>query len=232
MREQIGGVARGAGCVLVLTASLALVSGLGCKSSHRHNAEDRTKTGDGGSDAASANQSGSGPGIDLNCVIDQLQNPSEPFHYSYKKTSDNPVEQEADVTPQTIDGSFTNGSGSHAVHGVRSDQESWSGAMAGLTAVAGMSSTVALVNHSSAMVREGTEQVNGYDTTKYSIDTSRGNFAEKGLYKVTLGDGGFEKGEAWVTAKGCPVKLSLDSESHMRNGDVDKEHYDLALVKK
>ena len=61
---------------------------------------------------------------------------------------------------------------------------------------------------------EGAEKVNGYDTTKYSVDTSRADTAEQGLYRATLGSGGFEKGTWWVTADGCPVKLSLDSELH------------------
>jgi hypothetical protein len=176
--------------------------------------------------------SGTGPGIDLNCVYDHIVNPPESFHYSYKKISDYPVTQEADITPETIDGSFTNAGGTHPVHGVKSDQQSWSGALAGMTAVSGMSSTIAIVNHSSAMVKEGTEKVNGYDTVKYSIDTSRATTAEVGLYKATLGDGGFEKGEAWVTAQGCPVKLSLDSQSVLHNGQVDKQHYDIAMVLK
>ncbi|HET9803579.1 MAG TPA: hypothetical protein VFP96_10095, partial [Candidatus Acidoferrum sp.] len=76
------------------------------------------------------------------------------------------------------------------------------------------------------------ETMNGYDTTRYSIDTSRGDAAEAGLYRATLGDGGFEKGIAWVTDKGCPVKLSLDSEMHLTNGSVDKVHYEIAMVKK
>jgi len=76
--------------------------------------------------------------------------------------------------------------------------------------ISGMSSTIALVNHSSAMVCESTGKMNGYDAAQYSIDASRGNVAEAGLYKITLGDGGFEKGTAWVNAKGCPVQLSLD----------------------
>ena len=74
--------------------------------------------------------------------------------------------------------------------------------------------------------------MNGYDTIRYSIDTARGDAAEAGLYRATLGAGGFEKGMAWVTAQGCPVKLSLDSEMHLNNGTVDTVHYEIAMVKK
>jgi hypothetical protein len=174
----------------------------------------------------------SDPGIDLNCVSDRIQNPPEAFHYSYKKDGTSPVHEEADITPQTIEGSFENSSGSHAVHGVRSDSAGWQNAAMSLMGIAGMTSGVALVNHSSAMVREGPEKVNGYDSIRYSIDTGRGNSAEQGLYRATLGAGGFEKGTAWVTAQGCPVKMVLDSEMHSRDGSVEKIHYEEEMVRK
>jgi hypothetical protein len=170
--------------------------------------------------------------IDLNCVMDHIQNPPEAFHYSYKKTSSNPVEEEADITPQTIDGSFKNNSASQSFHGVRSDASSWQGAWTGLMGISGMSSAVALVRNSSATAREGPEKVNGYDAIKYSIDTARGNDTEKGLYRSVLGTGGFEKGTAWVTAQGCPVKFVLDSELHANNGSVETIHYEVAMVRK
>jgi len=98
--------------------------------------------------------------------------------------------------------------------------------------ISGMSSAVALVHSGSAIVREGTEKMNGYDAIRYSIDTARGTGPEQGLYKSTLGDGGFEKGMVWVTSQGCPVKMSLDSEVHANNGSVEKIHYEEAMVKK
>ena len=174
-----------------------------------------------------------GYNLDLNCVFDSIQKPTEAFHFSYHKTDpDNPVEEDADITPQTIDGSFKNASGSQPLHGVRSDQQSWQTAYSGLMGVSGMSSTIALVRNGSAVQKEGNEQVNGYQTMKYSVDTSRADSVEQGLYKSTLGDGGFEKGTWWVNAQGCPVKLSLDSEMHLRNGSVSKTHYEIAMVKK
>jgi hypothetical protein len=181
------------------------------------------------------NQAASATGydLDLNCVFDSIQKPTEAFHYSYHKTDpDNPVEEDADVTPQTIDGSFKNNSGTHPIHGVRSDQQSWQMAYSGLMGVSGMSSTIALVRNGSAVQKEGSEQVNGYQTVKYSVDTSRGDSVEQSLYKSTLGDGGFEKGTWWVNAQGCPVKLSLDTEMRLNNGNIQKIHYEIAMVKK
>src|SRR5579872_3899641 len=53
-------------------------------------------------------QNAGNPGLDMNCVFDHIQNPTESFHYSYVKSGDNLVDEEADITPQTIDGSFKN----------------------------------------------------------------------------------------------------------------------------
>ena len=213
---------------LVVTAGLALLAMSGCNSSKRSkNAEENS-----GAEQKPAAAAGGSVGIDLNCVIDHIQNPTEAFHYSYKKDSSNPVNEEADITPQTIDGSFANNSGSHPVHGVRSDADSWHTAWAGLSGISGMSSAVALVRNGSATVREGAEKMNGYDATRYSIDTARGDAVEQGLYRSVLGAGGFEKGTAWVTAQGCPVKLVVDSELHSNNGSVEKIHYEEAMIRK
>ena len=175
-----------------------------------------------------------GPGIDLNCIYEHLQNPRESFHYIYKKdTSENDhVDQEADITPQTIDGFRRQPDGSQKpVHGVRSDSEGWQGALANLTGISGMSSTVAIVNHSSAMKREPDGgQVNGYDTTHYSIDTARFDATERNML---LKPGEFEKGDTWVTSEGCAVKLALDSELHKNDGSlIEKVHYEESMVKK
>jgi len=178
------------------------------------------------------NAANSSPGIDLNCVVDHLQNPPESFHYLYKKQSSNPVHQEADITPQTIDGFRAQPDGSQQpLHATRSDQQSWQMALADLTGISGMSSTVAVINHNSAMQRESDGgQVNGYDTIHYSIDTARFTATER---QMLLSPGEFEKGDAWVTSAGCPVKLTLDTELHRKDGSlIEKLHYELAMVKK
>jgi hypothetical protein len=177
------------------------------------------------------------PNIDLNCVTARLQNPPEAFHYSYKWNGDRFLDQEVDVTPQTIDGSVkSNNSGSdltNTVHAVRSDANGWQLQVGSLNfGIAGLASGFALISHGSPSVREGTESVNGYDTIKYSIDTGRGDDAEKALYRITLGSGGFEKGTVWVTPQGCPVKISLDDKIVNNDGSVTKDHYEEAMIKK
>ena len=193
------------------------------------------KTAEQGATKAGKNiaaHSDTDPGIDLNCVYDRLQNPPESFHYLYKKDATNHVHQEADVTPQTIDGFRIQFDGAQQpLHAMRSDQQSWQSALAGLTGISGMSSTVAIINHNSAMQRESDGgQVNGYNTIHYSIDTARFSAAER---QMLLKPGDFEKGDAWVTFTGCPVKLTLDSELHRNDGSlIEKLHYEEAMVKK
>ena len=186
----------------------------------------------------SPTQSNSGPGIDLNCIFDHLQNPPESFHYVYQKANSDgsKVHQEADVTPQAIDGFRAQPDGSpQPLHGVRSDAQSWQAALAGITGISGMAGTVATFNHNSAMKRETDGgQVNGYDTIHYSIDTARWDATERQLLgNFALGPGGFDKGDVWVTAKGCPVKFLLDEEMHKKDGSVlDKIHYEESMAKK
>ena len=73
-------------------------------------------------------------------------------------------------------------------------------------------------------------KVNGYDTIHYSIDTARFSATER---QILLKPGDFEKGDAWVTSIGCPIKLTLDSELHRNDGTlIEKLHYEEAMVKK
>lgn len=226
---------RVAGAALVaMVNALALLATLGCNahSSLEAAAErpaERTASGAKNADARAAD-----PGIDLNCLIDHIQNPPESFHYSYRKEASGHLDEEAEITPQTIDGSFTNSGFHRAFHAVRSDPQNWQSAWSGLTGISGMSSTIAVVNHDSATVREpGSTQVNGYTVIHYSIDTARFNATERQMLGPTMGQGGFEKGDAWVNAQGCPVKLSLDSELHRNDGSMlEKIHYEEAMVKK
>ena len=186
---------------------------------------------------AAAASASADPRIDLNCVYEHLQKPPESFHYIYKKqsSSGSPVDQEADITPQTIDGVRKEPDGSpQTLHAVSSDPQSWQTALAGLTGISGMSSTIALIRNNSASQRETDgAQLNGYQTVHYSIDTARWDETTRKILGDTLGPGGFEKGDVWVTAEGCPVKLALDTETHKNDGSLlDKVHYEEAMIKK
>ena len=222
--------------LVAATSILALSLGAGC---HAHprleaDAEGRRAEGIAAGATTRADTQTPDPGINLNCVIDHLQNPPESFHYSYRKDASDHLDEEADITPQTIDGSFTNSGFHRAFHGVHADPQSWQSAWSGLTGISGMSSTIAVINHDSASVRErGSSQVNGYTAIHYSINTARFNATERQILGPTMGAGGFETGDVWVNAQGCPVKLSLDSELHRNDGSLlEKIHYEEAMVRK
>jgi hypothetical protein len=206
---------------------LALVCIFGCTSGSSRRASPTSESPQTNSVRAA---NSAGPGIDLNCVINHIQNPPESFHYSFKAESDNPWEEEAEVTPQSIDGSFSNNSvpTPQTFHG--SPQE----ASSNLMAIGRMASLFATVRNTSAVVNEGPEQgVNSYNTIRYSIDTARGTATEQMLYKSILGAGGAEKGAVWVTSEGCPVRIVLDEELHAKDGSLlGKAHYEEAMVKK
>jgi len=210
--------------VLVLSAMLMTA---GCKLGHSSAKEDRKAEMQ--SQHVSTAASDANPSWDLNCVYERLQNPPDSFRYTYKH---NEVAWEADVTPTTIDGTRTAPEDVRPIHGVRSDTESWHGAWMNLSAISGMSSTFALIRNADSNLREGTESVNGFDTIRYSVDTTRSGSIEAGLYRATLGPGGFEKGTVWVTAQGCPVKFALDAEMHLNDGRTEHDHYEEAIIRK
>lgn len=228
--------------IAVAAIAVALLSALGCTSKPGSKSPEE-KTADQGPSAKTENRSvaarpDADPGINLNCVYDRLKDPPESFHYVYKKNDadGSNVDQEADVTPDAIDGFRLQPDGSpQPIHAQRSDQQSWQAALAGLIGISGMSGTVSTINHNSAMQRESDGgQVNGYQTIHYSIDTARWDATTRQMLgSFALGPGGSDKGDAWVMADGCPVKLILDDEMHKKDGSLlDKVHYEVGMVKK
>jgi hypothetical protein len=212
------------GCVVGV---LAFISLSGCNSAPSRTLD---PTSESPQESVRTAKNSAGPDIDLNCVINHIQNPPESFHYAFKAESDNPWEEEADVTPQRIDGTFSNNSlpTPQQFHGTPREASS------NLMAIGRMASLFATVRSTSAVVNEGPEQgVNSYSTVKYSIDTARGTATEQGLYKSILGPGGAEKGTVWVTSEGCPVRIVLDEELHAKDGSLlGKAHYEEAMIKK
>lgn len=210
-----------------VVAVLALISLSGCNSAPSKTVD---PTSESPQKSVGTGKNSAGPDIDLNCVINHIQNPPESFHYAFKAESDNPWEEEADVTPQRIDGSFANNSlpTPQQFHGTPRE------AASNLLAIGRMASLFATVRNTSAVVNEGPEKgVNNYNTVKYSIDTARGTATEQALYKSILGPGGVEKGTVWVTSEGCPVRIVLDEELHAKDGSVlGKAHYEESMVKK
>jgi hypothetical protein len=209
----------------LLAVVLALVTG-GCNTSANSNATS-TRSDDKSTTAA-------GGRIDMNCVGNHVQSPPDAFHYSYKSTDGGSVDKEADVTPQNIDMIIQNQFGSHKYHGVRSDEDSWNSAVLNLSGsgFTVMSARISFVAANTSVARAGAEAMNGYQTTKYSIDTTSANSSDSHSYETLFGPGSYEKGTIWVTADGCPVKLTLDEGRHQGNGSVDKLRYEIDVIKK
>lgn len=172
-------------------------------------------------------------GISLQCVADHINKAPTRFHWSYKKSVPpfTDADWEANVAPDSIEGTLVDTTGSHPIHGVRTDTPGWNTAVLVLTGPL-PASTFALVQNSSATTRAGIENVNGRQTLKYSIDTAKDTPAEASLIRSVLGANGFIKGTAWVTQTGCPVKFTLDVEQHLRDGSVQKEHYEASLTER
>ncbi len=177
----------------------------------------------------------SGSQIDINCIGNRLENPPEAFHYSYKSNDgQNSVDKEAEITPQNMDITIQDNSGPHKYHGTHSDEGSWSRALVDLSGsgFTVMSARVDFIKNTSSVTSAGTEAINGYQTTKYSIDTTAANSSDKQTFETMFGSGSYEKGTIWTTPEGCPVKLILSEARKQSNGNIDNFHFELAMLKK
>jgi len=213
--------------LVVALVGLALLAMAGCHSTPPTKVHEEEKT-------AAAPVHNPAPLLNLNCVMDWIGKPTESFHYSYSQRSESlSLAEEADVTPQRLEGTVNtmrDGQTSPpiAVHAVSSDTGGWQSAVSQLAIGFGMPSSLMMANQmTSALVREGTEKVNGYDTVRYSVDTARLGAVDRQLLGTSS-----EKGMFWVTGPGCPVKILMDTEAQGNNGMASKTHYEESIVKK
>jgi len=189
---------------------------------------------DSTSKTAAASGNGAGSHIDVLFIGDRINDPPESFHYSYKYSDmSGSTQKDADITPQVMDITIKDKSGSHSFHGVHSNEASWSSAVVDLSNLnmTAMSSRLNSLDNTSAIVRQSSEPMNGYDATKYSIDTASASSSDKKKFEFLFGAGSFEKGTAWVAADGCAVKLVLD-EAVQINGSLKNAHYEIQRIKK
>ena len=210
-------------------ASLALLAAFGCSStSGSKNTHD---------ELASGSSDNAGAHIGVMCLGDLIDNPPEPFQYSYRfEDASGVVDKEAEITPQAMHITTKDKFGTHSYRGVRSDDASWNSAVLDLSGLnlTKMSATLDSLNDrfSSAFSKEGSDTVNGYQTTRYAIDTEKSNSSDKKRFETLFGKGSFEKGTVWVPADGCAVKLVLDEGLWQSDGSIRKDHYDIARFKK
>lgn len=210
------------GLLFLATIALAFGCGSGTKSA------DARETAD-------TNTRGSSQQVDINCLGDRIENPSEPYHYSFKSTDgQNAIDKEADITPQSMDIAIQDKSGLRKYHGDRSDGTSWDRAIVDLSGsgLTVMTARIAFIQKTSALKRIADEAMNGYDTTQYAVDTTSGNASEAERFRTMFGAGSYDKGSIWVAAHGCPVRLVLDEATQRNNGNVDKLHFEIVVSKK
>lgn len=214
--------------VALAVASFALLAALGCSSTSGSNTHN---------EVAKGSSDNAGSHIGVMCLGDLINNPPEPFQYSYRyEDASGLVDKEANITPQAMEITIKDASGSHSYRGVRSDEASWNRAVLDLSGLnlTKVSATLDSLNDrfSSVFSKEGSETVNGYQTTRYAIDTDKANSSDKKRFETLFGKGSFEKGTVWVPADGCAVKLVLDQGLWQSDGSVKKDHYDIARTKK
>jgi hypothetical protein len=210
----------------LLFMSLALVTTWACTSS--------SGSKDASGRALAAGSNNTAAHVDVMCIGDRIDNPAEAFHYSYKYTDAKGwVDDEAEITPEAMDITIKDKSGSHTFHGVRSDEASWNSAVIDLSHlnIAAMSARLNALNDSSAIVQQGHESVNGYDTAKYSIDTGNANSSDRQKFETLFGKGASEKGTAWMAPDGCVAKFTLD-ETLVQGDALNKTHFEMARIKK
>lgn len=205
----------------LLLAGLLIAIPCSCRSGARH------------ADAAGAD-SASSAHVDVGCMLEQVEKPAASFHYSYKYAdAARRVDEEADVTPQTMQINVSDGSGTHTYHAVRSDEQSWNSAMLDLSSLSftGMMGRMAGYDGSTVVRTRGAEQINGYQATKYDIDSSGASAADRNTFTTLFGPGSFDKGSIWMGSDGCAVKLLLDEGLSQPDGQVETRHFEISRLK-
>ena len=181
--------------------------------------------------SASPAKSSTAPHPTLVCYTERTRNAPAPFHLSWKLDEGNQhSDWEADITANTIDGTRTSSSGMRKFHGVRGDASSWQAAFA-MFPLSSESGLFNMLSNYHAMTPEGHESVNGYETTKYSIDTTRVGPMDAQVIHMAMGAKGYAKGTAWADETGCVVKFILDQAYQQPDGSLDIEHRDVSMTK-
>jgi hypothetical protein len=171
--------------------------------------------------------------IDMGCLGDKIANPTEAFHYSFKSAGSRAVEKEADITPQAMVVTLKGPSGPHTYRGTRSDEASWNSGVLDISSLdlTRLIARISFLKDNSSTRLVGPEQVNGYQATKYAIDTTSANAADKQTFGTLFGAASLDQGAIWVTQQGCPVKLILDETVQAGSGTVEKTHYEIEVVR-
>jgi hypothetical protein len=132
-------------------------------------------------------------------------------------------------TPISIRDGFAEST--HTNHYTRSDQSGW---RVGGNGIALGGTPWGLFISKPTVTQAGAENVNGYDTTKYVVDTSHQSQLEKTplLMSGQLKDYNIT-GTAWVLRDAnCVLQYDINFEQDGKDGTVSKTHYEGTVTKK
>lgn len=196
------------------------------------------------------------------CVETMAQNPpgpAAPIHFSYKvNVSDGSAKDwEADLSGDTFDVTFKERRPAsdvdrqlnaepnlphtpihdgfveteHSNHFTRADKAGWTSGWGGMEQSASPWSLFVL---KPTTTPGGFENIGGFETLKYIVDTTHQSQLEK--YAGTLGWGVKDyniTGSAWVSKDGgCILQYAIDLEKDGKDGKVGKSHYEGGATKK
>jgi len=119
----------------------------------------------------------------------------------------------------------------HTVHYTRSDQSGW---REGGNGIALGGTPWGLFVSKPTVTQVGTENINGYDTIKYAVDTTHQSQLDKTplLMSGRLKDYNIT-GSSWVLKdSNCVLQYNIDFEEDGKDGTVKKTHYEGTVTKK
>jgi hypothetical protein len=142
------------------------------------------------------------------------------------------AESQRFTDPKIVVRAINNGVAEETVtnHVSRSDQVGWRG---GVISIAQAGTPWGLFIFKPPVTRVGDENVNGYATVKYTVDTTHESEVEKSAgflrqlkdYNIT--------GTAWVLKEAnCVLKYDINDEQVGKDGSVKKTHYEGTVTKK
>jgi len=118
----------------------------------------------------------------------------------------------------------------HSNHYTRSDASGW---RVGANSVVLGASPWQLFINKPTVTRVGTENVNGYQTIKYTVDTTHQSQLDKYGFLLAGGLKDYNiTGTAWATQDtNCVLQYAIDFEQDGKDGTVRKTHYEGAVTK-
>ena len=136
--------------------------------------------------------------------------------------------------PSVITRNINNGIAEETVtnHAARSDAVGWRGV---IVSIAQGGTPWSLFLSRPPVKKVGSENVNGFDTVKYTIDTTQASETDKAVVRMTsqsLKDYNIT-GTAWVLRDAnCVLQYSIDYDKIGQDGKVGKTHYEGTVTRK